>query len=851
MMPPFGTDADDRPCLLSLSRTVLAALLSVLAFALFTCRIEAKGIWWDESLSLHRARGDVGYILSSRIEHPGTTSTDLHPPLYFLLLRAATQLCGESDLALRFPSAALATLTVPMVYAFGARVAGQRVGLLAGALAGASPFLLWYAQEARMYTMVTFLSAACLYALWRVLEEHRGGWGAAYVVLALGGLATHYLFALLVGAHMLLVGLLWFGSASAQRGRAGHGTDQGARPSSGLLALVLIALAGGIGVAVTAAVLFATRQAGRTYVPLGEMLADALHVFGLGASVPRKSAYWPLDGAFLAAYLLGVVALGARNPSPGAPNRAARWSRPAMLVVPLVVPLVGMWAYSRWMGPLYLGSRYIIMSAPCFYLGVGVGLDALWRRRWVAGMAALIVLLGAMAFSDYRYFRHPAYAAKEDHRAAAHLINEEGRPGDAILITAPENLEAFTHYYSGDLPIYPVPSVALTGASNPDRIETDLRAVLAGRYDRLWLVQSRTMFSDPKDLVTRWLDDHLLLLGRTTYPSAGSPVVVSTYLAEPPVSEGIAVGRPVGSFSDRLDLLRARIRYRASDGSEFSGDLSPGTEASEYSERSVMPVAPGQTMAVTLDWVAREPMVGHKASLRLVDASGHVWSQSDEALAPYFDVQTWPLGERLRHGQGLRVRSGMPPGTYTLRLVVYECQSGTPLSWAPDGGPEQPHVDLGKVVVGREERAPGVADVLPDHLSAALLPPRWDGLELLAWETAPDVVRDRLYVNLYWRARRPLREAYDLVVNWRDEEGNIWHSEHRHPAGVDYPTSAWRAGEVVWASLALGVPDSAPAGRHTVHLVLYAPEQERFPWLFRGPLPWIGRNLLIAEVTIE
>ncbi len=121
-----------------------------------------------------------------------------------------------------------------------------------------------------------------------------------------------------------------------------------------------------------------------------------------------------------------------------------------------------------------MGSRYVIMSSPAFALGLGVGIDALrcWKKP-VAALAALL-LVAAMGVSTYRYFTHPAYRTKEDYGSAARLVMAREAAGDAILLTAPENITAFAHYYQGRLPVFPVPSVALSGPQRPERIEADL-----------------------------------------------------------------------------------------------------------------------------------------------------------------------------------------------------------------------------------------------------------------------------------------------------------------------------------------------------------------------------------------
>ena len=55
-----------------------------------------------------------------------TTSTDQHPFAYFLLLGGLIRLAGESDLVLRFPSAAAATLLVPAAWAMARLLARRR-----------------------------------------------------------------------------------------------------------------------------------------------------------------------------------------------------------------------------------------------------------------------------------------------------------------------------------------------------------------------------------------------------------------------------------------------------------------------------------------------------------------------------------------------------------------------------------------------------------------------------------------------------------------------------------------------------------------------------------------------------
>jgi uncharacterized membrane protein len=84
------------------------------------------------------------------------------------------QLAGDSEFAVRFLSLFFGVLTVPLLYALARRLfapipgsqgSGQGVGLIAALIAMVAPLYVWYSQEARMYTLITFLLLLSSYAL--------------------------------------------------------------------------------------------------------------------------------------------------------------------------------------------------------------------------------------------------------------------------------------------------------------------------------------------------------------------------------------------------------------------------------------------------------------------------------------------------------------------------------------------------------------------------------------------------------------------------------------------------------------------------------------------------------------
>ena len=834
------------------SSLVLLALV-LASFGLHMWRIDAKSIWWDESLSLLRARGSVSQILSNRMDLPGSSTVDLHPPLYFLLLHSLMRVSGESDLVLRFPSVAFAALIVPLLYVVGVRLRGPRAGLLAAAFGSFSPFYLWYAQEARMYTMVTALGLASVYFLWRACVEQRRSWSLAFGLAAAAALASHYLFVLVLVCEALLAYFLWPRKRDILDF---EGTTEPGRRRRGALfwgVAVLLFVLVPIGYWIGSLALWP--KAGRWYVPLEIMLRDAFNSFALGLSVDLGDV-WALDIAFFLVYLVGISSLWLKPPRimPAKTVSSIRRARGAGLVVLvgyIVLPILFMWLYSLF-APIYMGSRYVMMCSPAFYLGLGIGLDALadWKRP-LAGLVGLALLAG-MGFSVYRYFYAEQYRTKEDYRSAALSIEANERVNDVIIVTAPENVVAFTHYYRGRLPVVPVPSVSLAGRADPARVASELMA-LTRSYDRLWLVHCRTMFSDPEDLVMKWLDSHTLRLERKVFSSYGSSVTLSAYLPRSPVlseEEQIILADPVGTFEGKLRLLTYTLRYTDSDGRtcQITGqEARKGLEGSPASAPQAIPS--GGVVSVILLWQPLAKLDVYKTSLRLVDAQGLIWAQRDRLPFELLPTSEWPLGAQIRHEADLPIPPGTPQGVYRLQLWLYEEAGGRSLTFC-EPTQERPCVELGPVSVGPMRRVYTLREFLPPEAQRLGWNTLFGGkLELLACDLAPLSLKagQELELHLYWRMRQDISQDHEVVLNWVDTKGKVWHTSYHELMGA----KGLRASEMLRGLIRLSAPTGIPPGRYGLHLLVFAPESRRFLWLRRGIVPYVGRDLKLAEVNVE
>ena len=145
--------------------------------------------------------------LSHTVQRIALTAPEL-PPLYFTLAREWQLAFGDSVAVLRSFSAVVSLLTFPCIYWLCWELWRSPVtGWLAIALVAVSPFHLITAQEARPYSLLAVIVLATHGALLRARRvQTTAGWAIYAGLLALG-LYTHLLFAAVLMAHGLYIGL--------------------------------------------------------------------------------------------------------------------------------------------------------------------------------------------------------------------------------------------------------------------------------------------------------------------------------------------------------------------------------------------------------------------------------------------------------------------------------------------------------------------------------------------------------------------------------------------------------------------------------------------------------------------
>lgn len=355
----------------------------------------------------------------------------------------------------------------------------------------------------------------------------------------------------------------------------------------------------------------------------GQVLWTGLQAFTVGNTAPAewRWAVW----AYLALALFGALTLWRRDRS-AALSLGLWWLVP----VPLVFVLTG---YQSYFSERFLSMTYLPLA-----IFLAQGLTALgWSRLGGVTAAALVALSGVSLQAAYF---DPAYT-KANYGEMLALVSERAQPGDVIWLNGPDQRMLFRIYQPGNVPALWVDRGQLfTDGEAALHLES-----LAKGYARVWLVMfGPPPIYDPEHRAEAWLSRN----GFKAFYQSYLGEYLTLYVLRP---EGEAVAtRLIGARFDR--------------GPELVGAaVEP------------MVVSPGESILLTLEWRANEPLpVDYTVYTHLLAPDGHLVAQSDsQPVGGTRPMTGWAPGEVVRDQYAIVVPIEAVPGEgYTLRIGIYD-----------------------------------------------------------------------------------------------------------------------------------------------------------------------------------
>jgi uncharacterized membrane protein len=514
--------------------------LMVLGAALRMLALDSKGLWLDEAFSVWLGNQSLGELFGWLVR------VDQHPPLYYTLLHFWIGLFGDSAFAVRMLSALVGTLTIPVIYLLGKRLLGVSGGLLAAAVLTVSPFHVRFAQETRMYTLLTLNAALALLCLAILLTDPRAtldplgaqlgrywrtrraaarlplsgartdlAWLGLIVFTAATVLSHNTAILFPVATNLFVLGFIFWRRRFPPSPVDGAGfqpvpddlDDTYLRPPS--LRNWLLAQAGTFllwSPWLVAFVIQATGVYQEFWIgkPTLETVAATIGVF-FSAHLPLRVAFVaPVTLIFAALLVLGALHL----------RRAP--ATLAFLVVLIATPFVGELLVSL-QRPIFYDRTLIWTTIPIFLL-LAAGLLRLRHAPYVLATLGVIVAINAVSLREYY-----AHFEKEQWREAAAYVAENVHDDDLLIFNATWVQIPFDYYFDdADRPVEergaPV-DLFDRGILEPKMARSDLprlRALVRGR-DRVWLIYSHNWYTDPQNLLPGALSEELDLLQQRSF----------------------------------------------------------------------------------------------------------------------------------------------------------------------------------------------------------------------------------------------------------------------------------------------------------------------------------------------
>jgi mannosyltransferase len=712
-----------------------AALLFALGLGLRLYRLGAQSLWLDEGGTWAEVTGRTGKSWQALLAE--LFSTDAAYPLYHMLLRAWVAFAGDSEWALRFPSALAGAAAVVVMY-FAANelaaedqgpktndqwISGSSVGSwslvfgpsgLAALLIATSPLALWQAQDAKVYSLLMLCVALLVWALLRALRSgSRGDW-ALGLGIGFGSLFVHRLALLVVAGALVALALIWpFGGARIRGRRVLWLARWG-------LAMAALLCAGAAIYGAVRAV-GAESRGGTGHVPaspLGGLWLSLAHFAldrgNINGWLGVPLLVWALPALALMVWGLALLAHDAR-----AGSRAA-----VVVLCMLLTPLV-LFAVALAFAQLF-EARYVTVAFPAWVLTLAYPFTRRpktkdQRPKLPAGVGPWSLVVGvlvvnALVLLQPQHGLFSGAAVKEQWREGVLEIARRAHPDDLVIVH-PYYVQPMWDYYAPRVTPDPLPGIAtfdLLGQGycrddaqdNPSRLvecyrrnyENAFSAMAQGRKRMLMLIapdHARTI--DPPltaaELRARGYpataDDKYGLLGlrfqyaeqQRTWPCGGTgdaligvEVMCAAFPSFYRATGPVAIPQPA-------------VRLAATFGGElrlrgYSLDLLGGA------------ARPGGTLPITLYWeAAAPPSRDYRMFLHLChDCSVPPLANDDgyplNGYPPAGRTTTWRADDPVHDERSIRLPADLPPGRYTLLLGVYpegDPSEGARLAVAGDG----------------------------------------------------------------------------------------------------------------------------------------------------------------------
>jgi mannosyltransferase len=401
-----------------------------------------------------------------------TVNGEFNPPLFHWLEHFMLTF-GNNEFILRFIPAIFGILTIPLIYFAGKEFIDRNVGIIAAAAFTLSPFLIFYSQEARAYSMMLFFVTFAMVFYFRAIKDNTTSNWLLFGALSALAFWTHFYSFVITAALVLYVLYAQFNDIvqlNYLRLRF-----IGAIAAFTIIASPLIYLS---------IKLFASRTSG----------APSFGIQGFSVitdTLMQISGFSSLSLViFMILFIVGIIWTYSFDKNKG---------------IFLILLTVLTFAISMFLSyKMPMTPRYMIFFNTIFFLGVAASYKLVYKiisnPKIVYGFIALIIVLSSLTLGTYY-----TTSSKDNWNSFSSQLSNVTQPGDLVVAVPGYMYQPLDYYYSNETDgTFEYGAIDAVGLSNITS-NNSIYYVVTGD------IQSANMNGD----ALKWLENNAQLTDRT------------------------------------------------------------------------------------------------------------------------------------------------------------------------------------------------------------------------------------------------------------------------------------------------------------------------------------------------
>lgn len=356
----------------------------------------------------------------------GVLRRNVHLPFYFYIMHYWIGWFGNSEWALRFPSAFFGALTAVLLFMLGRELFNPFVGLISALFLSFAPEQIYFSQQARMYPLLVLLLVSSTYVI--ILIGKRATdkrLYLAYAVLSTAGLYTHYEYVFCLAGQ---VAYIWLVSGQGRR-HWRYWLATHAAIGAAFLPWVVISLAQ----KKTSPEIIAWVSGS---LPANIVLTEFITKTARLISVSELPFGWVSVLVTFILLIMGGIAL--------APER----NKLLLLCLWIACPVLGVVLMDNLLGTRAISiTRYWLVVAPPLYLLIAVGLNRVKQRP--LQFAIVAILTGFLIAAAVLTARGELRAKPDRHKELAEFVDHQlaNSSGQIVLTEGLNSLPLVLAYY--------------------------------------------------------------------------------------------------------------------------------------------------------------------------------------------------------------------------------------------------------------------------------------------------------------------------------------------------------------------------------------------------------------------